>query len=175
MSAQDKSDAARGWRYVEKLLAEENDDGAPDTAFGADELMAAADAKLAQRKAEAANAPPEPSPPAASPPGIAPVVPIRRRWTRPLVVASALAAGVFLYLIVQPPPRVGSAPPDRHTTAEKIRDEAEASCAARQWDACERSLNRAREMDPTAEEEPRAMNARKAIAAGRAGVGVDGG
>ena len=175
MSEQDKNDAARGWRYVEKLLAEEDKDGAPEVAFSADELMAAADAKLAARKAEAANPPLKVPPPAASPPAVVTVVRTRRRWTRAVAVAGALAAGAMLYLAATPPQPVGHAPPDFRAMAEKARDVAEESCAARQWVACARALDRARGMDPDGEDEPRVKKARGEIAAGVAGVGTDGG
>jgi hypothetical protein len=173
VSDQDKSDPARGWRHVEKLLGENDNEAAPGPPFTADDLMAAADAKLAERKAGAASPAPKPSP-AVEPAPITMILPRRNRWMRPLVVAGALAAGSMIYLAARPPDLVGSAPLDDHVGAEKVRDQALARCAAKQWAACAGALDRARAMDPAGDDEPRVVKARGEIAAAGVGVGADG-
>lgn len=227
MSEEPKRDPARGWRFAEKLMAEEDDErflamtpderraeiaklGPPAPPFSVDDLMAGAAAKLAERKAAAANAaanapavvpavvpsvaPPASVPPAsvapasvppASAPPVAPapsgppsasakVVPIRGRWVRPVALLGTLAAGYFVYLVNRPPDPVGSARPDPIAKAERIRDRAEAFCAAKDWDACERALDHAESLDLAGEVEPRVTQARMAIAAARA-TALDGG
>jgi hypothetical protein len=142
---EDKREPARGWRPVEKVVADNDDATAPKPAASGE-----------------ATAP------------ITMILPRRNRWKRPLVIAGALAAGSMIYLAAHPVEPLGSARRDLRAMAERDRDEAEASCAAKKWDACGRALDRAKELDPAGEDEQRVKKARGAIAAGVVGVRTDG-
>jgi hypothetical protein len=124
MSTPDKPDHARGWRYVEKLLDEEEDEriknlgddelraelrqGSTDAEaeWSADELLARAEAEAAKTPPPAVRAGPEAPPaagPAQEPPArkiapvkaVAPVISIRRSRIAWLLVAVLAIAAVF--------------------------------------------------------------------------------
>jgi len=189
VSTPDKPDHARGWRFVEKLLDEEEDERVKG--LGEDELRAelakgatdpvtewSADELLARAESEAAKSPPAAvrASPAADPaprPGAAPepparqvarVVPIRNRWKTVGLVA---AAGLALVLRIKsaPGPDIVAHRDDR-AIAEAQRDGAEASCARKDWTVCKQQLDDAAKLDPGGESEPRVQKARAAIAAG---------
>ena len=181
MSTPDKPDHARGWRYVERLLDEHEPaepsqgETEPETEWSADELLGMALALAAKKPADAApDAPAAPLPP---PPGlapvpppakIAPVLPIRRPW-RTLALLAAAAFALFVFAKASQGPDIVSHPPTGHAIAEAERDQAEASCALKDWTACKAYLDEATELDPKGESEPRVQKARAEIAAGMAG------
>ena len=181
MSTPDKPDHARGWLYVQKLIDEQDPAEAPqggtepETEWSADELLGMAEALAAKKPAaDAPDAPAAPLPPppglvpAAPPEKIAPVVPIRRPWRTVALLAAACFALLVIVKANQGPPIV-SHPPSKHTLAEAERDQAEASCALKDWVACKANLDEAAKMDPEGEAEPRVQKAREEIAAGMAG------
>jgi hypothetical protein len=200
VSAPDKPDPARGWLYVEKLLEEADDERVkersddelraeirqgvastkndPVTEWSADELLARAEALASKEPptaARAATVPPLPPPPkVASPPEkVAPVVPIRRMWRTVGLLAAASFALLLVVKLTRGPDIVAQAP-SRQQLAAAIRDQAQASCAMKDWMACKASLDEAATLDPAGESEARVQKARQEIAAGVATPSVDG-
>lgn len=92
------------------------------------------------------------------------VLPLQRRAT-PWVVGLALAAGAAVVAGKALGPDESAA--GRHEQAEKLRDEAFAACAAKEWKACEGKLDQAKGLDGPGEGEPRVVKAREEIAAAR--------
>jgi hypothetical protein len=168
MSTQDKPgkpDLARGWQALEKMAAEDdrawlettsdeevearmNEAGVKvERTPGADEILARMKERAGASGAKAK------------------VVPLSRRATA-WVVGLALAAGTAMVLSRAVQDDGVTASP--HEAATKLREEAFRSCTSKEWTACERMLDRAKEMDPPGEEEPGVVEARRAIAAAAA-------
>jgi hypothetical protein len=177
----DKPDPARGWLYVEKLLAldeTERLEKLSDADFeeemrakGIDPARVPSAADLLARaterakKREVSGRPP------------APVVALRSRRVRPVWwIAATLALLILAVLATQSaaiialfkgdsirpddwrPPR-----PPPHEVAEKMRDEAMGACGRRLWGLCEQKLDDARAIDPAGESEERVEKARRDI------------
>ncbi|HTB74638.1 MAG TPA: hypothetical protein VK762_15420 [Polyangiaceae bacterium] len=181
MSTPEKPDDARGWLYVQKLIDEQGPaepsqgETEPEPEWSADELLGMAEALAAKKPAAAApDAPAAPlSPPQglapAPPPGKnAPVVPIRRPWRTVALLAAACFA-LFVIVKANQGPDIVTHPPSKYALAEAERDQAEVSCALKDWVACKANLDEAARMDPGGESEPRVRKAREEIAAGMAG------
>jgi len=183
MSAQGKVDPARGWMFVEKLLAEEEAlrveslgdedldrelrDGGydPVTVPSVEDLLARAKARAAERAR------------AVEPARVVPIAtPGRSRWAVLLAAAAfALLAAVILTsgrdekrATIGPdnewaplPP-----PPGPHEKAEALRDEAVASCTRWFWAECRTKLDDAKKLDPAGEGADRVRALREQIAAG---------
>ena len=185
MSEPGKPDPARGWRFVEKLLAEEGLerlDKASDEeverqmrAQGvqssrvprSEELLekAAAYARRKQAKGTYAALDADRAAKVVAPP----VPPKRARWV-PILAAALGAVGVVI--AVNRPGEDAAGGPGARARATKLRDEGIAACAAAQWAACEERLEGARALDEEGEKDPRVIAARKAMKeAGEAGQG----
>jgi hypothetical protein len=175
MSTPSKPDPARGWQFVEKLLAEEElarlEKMSPDEvdremrAQGLDpsrvpsteELVAGAEARAAKngqtRKAIAG-------------PGAGNVVPMparpkRAQWLT-MLVAAALGALVLMVVMKRSDDNAASGQSAR-ARAEKLRDVAMKECAEARWSSCKDWLDGARRLDPAGESEPRVVEARREI------------
>jgi hypothetical protein len=185
MSTPGKPDPARGWQFVEKLLAEEEiariEKMSPDEveremrAEGLDpsrvpsteELVAGAEARAARngrtRKAGAE-------------PGAANVVPLptRPKRSRRLIVLVAAALGALVLIMVMKRSEDNAATGQRgRERAENLRDIAMKECAEARWSSCKDWLDAARRLDSAGEAEPRVVEARRAIAqAPRADAGT---
>jgi|CZKU01.1.fsa_nt_gi hypothetical protein len=167
-SETEKPDPARGWLFVEKLLANEetdevdamDDEGLavalrargrdPDKLTSVDDLMARA-AAIVEREAARPRA------------IVVPLRPRRVRWQSWLAVASLGVLGVFVVKMGQGPDRVGAAPPDPHG----LRVEGVRACIDRKWDLCEQRLDAARALDPAGDSDPTIEEARREIAEAR--------
>ena len=183
-------DPARGWMFVEKLLAEEAEEEAKRVANLTDEALDAeirkrggdpervptAEHYLAKATARAAKtAAPAPATPAPATQRDAPVVWIRRRWRTALIVLAATLVAAFaaIYVATEPPPV--AAPPTDKEMAEGDREIAVETCAEKDWWACKQYLDRAAALDPAGESEPRVQKARAEIAAATADHGSESG
>jgi hypothetical protein len=89
------------------------------------------------------------------------------------LAAAAVGAMALVIVLNRPPETVGHGrdadggvvtPGDR---AAKLRDEGLAACSRQLWEACEKRLDDAKQLDPDGEKEPRIVEARKAIARAR--------
>ena len=188
-------DPARGWMFVEKLLAEEAEEevervakltdealdaeirergGDPERVPTAEHYLAKAKARAATTAAPAPATPAPATPAPATHPG-APVVRIRRRWRTALIVLAAAFAGAFVIVYVATAPPPVAAPPTPKEEAEGEREIAVASCAEKDWRACKKYLDRAAALDPAGESEPRVQKARAEIAAATADHGSESG
>lgn len=117
MSPADKPDHARGWRYAQRLMDEEDDQrlkaltdaqlsaevdaeespaGEAGPEWSAEAMFARAQDELAKTRAAAVPAASVAEPPVAAPVKVAPVVPIRRRWVS---ITLSLAACVLIFFI----------------------------------------------------------------------------
>ena len=192
MTAPKDRDFARGWKYLEKLLAEEDAENevarieklGDDELFAelrqrgtdpskiptAEEFIARGKARAERRAAEAGGAAPEAiavreAPPPLTPAAqrMAPVIPIRRPWATALGLLVATFFIVCIFKMSIGPDPVATAPTDRQI-AEGDRDLALASCALKEWAACKRYLDEAARLDPKGESEPRVVTARGEIA-----------
>lgn len=199
MSIPDKPDDARAWRYIERLIDEEDAErvgaaaGAdreevpePETEWSVEDLWARAEVEArrqeiaregqaapsepaAPKAPPAVNAEPAPSP---APAKVAPVVPIRRKWRIAALLVAACVALVAVFVIVdatEGPDIAVHPPPSGRELAEADRDLAEARCALKDWAGCKERLDEAAELDPAGEGEARVRKAREAIAAGLGG------
>lgn len=164
----ENSDPARGWLFVEKLLANEeidevdamDDEGLaaalcargrdPDELTSVDELMARATA-LVEREAARRRT------------RVVPLRPRRVRWQSWLAVASLGVLGVFAIKMGQGPDRVGALPPEPHG----LRVEGMRACIDRKWELCEQRLDAARALDPAGDSDPTIEQARREIAGAR--------
>jgi hypothetical protein len=193
VSAPDKLDTARGWMFIESLLAKdeaerieklsdaelaaemrrEGDD--PARAPSGEELLARVAARAARRSAEqpfvARAVPSVPARPLKPPPA-AHQKPSRLAW----LLAAALVLGALLIVVVKAPAIVAYfqglqigpdneriPPPTPHELAEKLRDDAMGHCAQASWSTCKEKLDEAAKLDPAGESEPRVVQAREAI------------
>ena len=188
MSAPDRPDPARAWRYVENLLAEEELERLdklgdrelegemraagldPARVPSAEELLARAEERPRARRAgsagkEGAKVSAVPERTARAP---------RVLW----LVAAALGAAIVALAIERrevlawlrhDTPAIG---PDRWSPetvpspqerAAKLRDEAVAACGNALWGLCEEKLDEARTLDPAGEGEARVEKARREI------------
>lgn len=95
------------------------------------------------------------SPPVSPPPApVVPLAPKRRSRLRSLAwIALPAAAAVLVALEVPTSPRASS-----------LREEATKACDERRWTECARSLDEARELDPSGESQERVVKLREAIA-----------
>ena len=166
-------DHARGWRYVESLLAEDERPGAavePGKVPSLEELLAKA-GKLAPERAAGTREPARPS-----------IARPRRRLRPAWLVAAVLGAMVSVFagmngaaiadLIkgqeIQPgdawlPWKRGPTPQER---AADLREEAFAACDDKRWLDCNTLLDAAWAIDPGGDSAPRVVEARRAIAEG---------
>ena len=189
MSTPDKPDHARGWKYVERLLGEEEDEriknlsddalraelrqGAkdPEIEWSADELLARAESEAAKKPRPAvgtgaARGTPLPAP-GHPPQKIAPVLPIRRTW-RTVGLFAAACVALFLFVKLTTGPDVVTLAPSNRELAEAHRNIAAETCARKDWVACKANLDEAANLDPAGDSEPRVQKARQQIAAGMA-------
>jgi hypothetical protein len=193
VSKPEKPDLARGWRFVEKLLADEDAErldqasdedierqmrahGArePSRVPSADELLAKAAARAAQRNAGAKQA---------SGPTVRtrPVRPRRTQWVTWLA-AAAIAGLVAAAVTRQRKPDMVSSPypgdaggepqaPTAKEIAAQLRSDAFAACGAERWAECEGKLDEAKNVDPDGESDARVKETRTAVANAKRGVG----
>jgi hypothetical protein len=177
MSEPGKPDPARGWRFVEKLLAEEGLerlDKASDEEVerqmraqgvqtsrvpSAEELLAKAAARATRKQAKGTYAAVDAD--LAAKVVATPVPPKRVRWV-PILAAAALGA-LGVLIAVNRPGEDAAGGPSARARAAKLRDEGIAACAAAQWTACEERLDGARALDEEGEKDPRVIAARKAM------------
>lgn len=173
MSPPDKRDPARGWRLIEKLLADDDPErlekatdeevvrqmdaqgvAQPSRVPGADEWRAKAAERAAKREASGAK-------------GRALPVKTRRG---PLVawLAAAVVGGLVLALVVwSEPTKVATMAPDDagavpSARAATLREEAFAACGAGRWRVCEAKLEEAKTLDPAGDVEPPVQSAHRA-------------
>ena len=176
MSEPGKPDPARGWRFVEKLLAEEklerldqaNDEeverqmraqGVHSSRVPtADELLEKAAACARRKQAKGTYAAMDAD--RAARVVATPLPPKRVRWVPILAVAALGALGVVI--AVNRPGEDTAGGPSARARAAKLRDEGIAACAAAQWATCEERLDGARALDEEGEKDPRVIAARKA-------------
>jgi hypothetical protein len=154
-AAAKRVDPARGWAYVEKLIAKDE----PRPVPSAEDLLAKATAKAKAKQAEATPHE-EGGGGGGAEPGPA-REPLSTRWRRraaALAVAAA-AAGGMVYAVSNQLPVVGEA---QH--ASTIRNEAFAACQKHDWATCESKLNEARDIDPSGEDLPEVRDARAMLA-----------
>jgi hypothetical protein len=154
-AAAKRVDPAKGWAYVEKLIAKDEPRPVPSV----EDLLAKATAKAEAKKAQATpqagcdgGGGAEPAPARE---------PLSTRWRRrvaALAVATA-AAGGMVYVASNQLPLVGDA---QH--ASTIRKEAFAACEQHDWATCEAKLNEARDLDPSGEDLPQVRDARAMLA-----------
>jgi hypothetical protein len=193
MSAHDKLDLARGWMFMEKLIADEDaarveglsraeleqelrDAGYdPARVPTAEQLLAHAEARAAERAR--ANEATEGARVLA--------LAARKRTFRIAMLAAAMFALVVAVMAIKGPAivealfkhgteRIGpdndwqllrpSPPPQMR--AENLRDEAVAACDGWLWVRCRNKLDEAQKLDPAGESEPRVQAARQQIEAG---------
>jgi hypothetical protein len=171
MSATDKPDPVRSWRYAEKLLDDEADRIAalgdedfdremaalpePSRVPSTGELLARAEERARQHAADKVSA--------------VPSLPRPTPWVVWLVAATlgavALALVVERHEVVawlrREPAPIG---PDRWSPekvptpverASKLRDEAVAACAGALWGTCRDKLDEAQQLDPAGESDAR--------------------
>jgi hypothetical protein len=187
MSEPGKPDPARGWRFVEKLLAEEGLerlDKASDEEVerqmraqgvqtsrvpSAEELLEKAAARAKRRQAKGTYATIDAD--RAAKVVATPVPPKRVRWV-PILAAAAMGA-VGVAVAVNRPGEDAAGGASARARAAKLRDEGIAACAAAEWTACEERLDGARALDEEGEKDPRVIAARKAMK--EAGSGGGGG
>jgi hypothetical protein len=164
-----KTDPARGWIFVAKLLASEeidevdrlDDEGVaaalrargrdPDKLTDVDALKARA-AAIAEREA-------------ASPPVTAAALARPARWRARHAWLAAAALGLLAAAVVllnRDPDRVGAAP-----DPVMVRAAGFGACRRHDWDACERELDAARALDPDGDAVPAVKEARSQIEAAR--------
>jgi hypothetical protein len=192
VSAPEEIDHARGWMFVEKLLAEEDagrverlsdkeleDEmraGGYDPALvpSAEVLLARVEARAAERaktEAEAQGA------------RVIPMRPPRRsHWVLTLVAAMF---ALFIVVMVRQgpaivaffkhepaeigpdnswsPPRAPAPPTPAQKEAEAFRDKAVTHCDHMQWSMCRLNLDYAQALDPAGEDSPRVQKARAQI------------
>jgi hypothetical protein len=186
MSSRDPLDPARGWRFVEKLLAEDPErlDKASDESverqmreqrvqptriLSAEELVAKAGERAAKGRLRGER------PPAGAGSGAANVVPMHARPKRAqwltMLVAAALGALVLMVVMKRSDDNAASGQSAR-VRAEKLRDVAMKECAEARWSSCKDWLDGARRLDGAGETEPRVIEARRAI---ERATGADGG
>jgi hypothetical protein len=185
MSSRDPLDPARGWRFVEKLLAEDPErlDRASDESverqmreqrvqptriLSAEELVAKAGERAAKRRLRGER-------PSAGGSTAANVVPMparpkRAQWLT-MLVAAALGALVLMVVMKRSDDNAASGQSAR-ARAEKLRDVAMKECAEARWSSCKDWLDGARRLDGAGETEPRVIEARRAI---ERATGADGG
>jgi hypothetical protein len=165
VSTSDKPDTARGWRFVEKLLADEDIerlDKASDEeverqmeAQGvrvgdvptAEQLLAKVTDRASKRGADQAGRA-----------GMATVRPLRR--VRLVALLAAAAIGGLAVVLVTKRPEVDTAPPSR---ADALRSEAFDACARADWTLCENMLDEAKGLDPKGEQDQKVETARRQI------------
>jgi hypothetical protein len=89
-------------------------------------------------------------------------------------LAAAAVGGLALVLVLNRPPETvghgrdgggGIVTPGER--AAKLRDEGLAACSSQLWEACEKRLDDAKQLDPEGEKDPRVVEARKAIVRAR--------
>jgi hypothetical protein len=188
VSTPEKPDPVDAWKYVDKLLADEElerldkrnaeevqqelraEGVDPAHIASPEELLAKAEARAARTKTSAeqggeADAGKTKGGTGDSAGGT--VVPFRGRG--PMIAALAVAAGVALFVALRP--HEGSV---TRGNPEAWRLDAFDDCAAHRWDACEKKLNEAKKIEPSGERDPRVVAARAAIAEGRR-AGTEGG
>ena len=193
MKKADKPEPARAWMYAEKLLADEEierigklsdhdlveemraEGKDPARVPSAEDLMAGA---LARSRAKADVA--RPSPPRRPVDGgedpKTQVRPLRSK--KPNIIAwlaaAAIGAMVLGVIVMNRPPTTvahgldaggGVATPQER--AANLRDEGLAACRSQVWDTCEKRLDDAKQLDPDGENDPRVVEARKAVARAR--------
>ena len=177
MSELGKPDPARGWQFVEKLLADEKVerlDQASDEEVerqmhaqgvqssrvpSAEELVEKAAARAGNKQAKGTYAAMDADRAARV---VATPVPAKRvRWV-PILAAAALGA-LGVVIAVNRPGEEAAGGPSARARAAKLRDEGIAACAATQWTACEQRLDGARALDEEGEKDPRIIAARKAM------------
>jgi hypothetical protein len=172
MSTQDKPgkpDLARAWQALEKMGAEDdrawlenasdeevearmNEAGVKgERTPGAEEILA----RMKERAGAGGSAGAGAGGPKAK------VVPLSRRAT-PWVVGLALAAG-FALVVSKAVVRDEGVTASPHEAATKLRGEAFGACAAQKWDDCEKLLDRAKQIEPEGEGDPRVVRARQVI------------
>jgi hypothetical protein len=179
VSASDKPDTARGWRFIEKLLADEDVERL-DRASDEDverqmreqgvraHRVPSAEELLSEVERRAGN-----ERPAQASEGGAVVQPLRRkRWIPWLVAAAIGALSVLVVLRPRDQPDAGGMP--RQEQADALRRQAFIACGEARWAWCERQLDEAKGLDPKGDTEPRVVAARRAIdAALHPGAGLE--
>jgi hypothetical protein len=193
VSTPDKPDTARGWRFVEKLLADDDIDGLDKASdeeverqmdeqgvdasgvASADELLAKVTERASQRQRDQAERPP--------------ATVHRLRRVRTIAWLAAAAIGVMAVVLAverqelialfrrepvaplptQPP--TPPTPPDlqltRQERAAALRREAYPACGHAAWTLCERKLNEAQALDPEGEYQEAVRVARDEITIAR--------
>jgi hypothetical protein len=171
VSASDKPDTARGWRFIEKLLADddvERLDRASDEEVerqmreqgvrahhvpSAEELLSAVERRAGKERAGQASA------------AGAVVRPLRRKRWVPLLIAAAIGA-LSVLLVLQSRDQRDAAPVPRQVLQERadsLRREALVACGDAQWALCATRLDEAKNLDPKGDSDPRVAAARRAI------------
>jgi len=182
----DKPDPALGWKFVEKLLREEDlerlDQASdeeverqmlaagidPQRVPTAEELIARA-TERARKRRQQGNGPAQVA--------ALPVRPRRREWVVWLVAAAVGAVVVTLAVErreidawwhrgpapIGPDLQRPQPPPTPEERAARLRDEAFGACGGGLWALCERKLDEARQLDPGGESDLRVQGARKAV------------
>jgi hypothetical protein len=173
VSSPDKPDTARGWKFVEKLLA---DDTVERLEPGSDEeierQMNAQDVQVSRvpsaeqvlaRAKELVHTGKQSQESAAGAKVTAP--PVRPKRTNVLVWLVAAAVGglaiVALFQRSDHNVATGYSPPEER--AAKLRDEGLAACGRQQWGECEAKLDAAKKLEASGEKDPRVVEARAAI------------
>jgi hypothetical protein len=182
MSAPEKLDPARGWLFVEKLLADEEIERMANMSDEEIEREAAAEEPPLSRvpsaeelfaKVDAARAEPRVVPSVAIPEE-------PRRFPRVVWLCAAALAFVAAVVLVQrdavvalfrapiPAPSPTHEPePTPEQRAALVRVEAQKACAAGEWTACEAKLDEAAKIDPAGESSPAVQEMRKSILQGQ--------
>jgi hypothetical protein len=184
VSTSDKPDTARGWQFVQKLLADEDverlDDATDEEVerqMKAQGVRAARVPDVEKLVANVATRRDKYRDNAAKKAVAVVRPPSRTRWIAWLAAAAIGAAVVVLVAKRQEvialfhrepaPPRPLQKPEDiilvRQERANALRREAFAACDQASWTLCEVRLDEARSLDPKGEEDPRVQEARKQI------------
>jgi hypothetical protein len=185
VSKQDKPDPARGWLFVEKLLAEEE---SARLARASDEEV---DRRMAELKVEPSRIPSaeellaramehaakratggDPASGAKVKP-----LPVRPRGTPWLSWLAAAAIGGLVVAVVmdqrekpvahpRPHDDAGQQEPTAQERAARMREEAFMACRKRRWEECERRLDEAKRLDPAGDADPLVQQAHEAAIGG---------
>jgi hypothetical protein len=183
VSTPEKPDPARGWLFIEKLLADDDPerlDKAGDEEVErqmreqgvtvsrvptAEELLAKAAARAAKRSAGGSQAS------GAS----VKALPVRRGMPKWVALLAAAAFGGLVVAVVMnqretpvahPRPHDDSGGQQELTPEERairLREEAFMACGKRRWAECEIRLDEAKQLDPAGDTNPRVLAARHAI------------